>query len=102
VIRFVSRWPGLTEDGSVGSQFLHSTDPSIRRQSAFVYALATGVAVLAWAAWGGFDEVRASHYLAVGWLIVESLLVWFVATGIGLRAIRVRDRRRNASTQSVD
>jgi hypothetical protein len=86
----------------VGSQFLHPTDPSIRRLAAFVYTVATGISALAWAAWGGFDELRASHYLVVGWLIIKSLLVWFAAAGIGLRAIRVRVRRRYAPAQSVD
>jgi len=86
----------------VGSQFLHSPDPSIRRLSAVVYAVATGIAVLAWAAWGGLDELRGGHFLQAGGWILESLLVWFVVAGIGLRAVRLRDRRRNVSTQSVD
>jgi hypothetical protein len=76
--------------------------PSIRRLSAVVYAVATGVAVLAWAAWGGLDELRGGRYLQAGGLILESLLVWFVVAGIGLRAVRFRDRRRARSTQSVD
>jgi hypothetical protein len=86
----------------VEPQFLHSPDPSIRRLSAVVYALATGIAVLAWAAWGGLDELRGGSYLRAGALILESLLVWFVVAGIGLRAVRLRDRRQNVSTQSVD
>jgi hypothetical protein len=93
---------GLTEDGSVGSHFLHSPDPSTRRFSAVVYPVATGIAVLAWAAWGGLDELRGGHYLQAGALILESLLVWFVVAGIGLRAVRLRDRHRNGSIQSAD
>ena len=86
----------------MGSQFLHSPDPSIRRLSAVVYAVATGIAALAWAAWGGLDAVGESRYLEAGWLILESLLVWFIVAGIGLRAVRFRDRDGSVSPQSVD
>jgi hypothetical protein len=86
----------------VEPQFHHSPDPSIRRLSAVVYALATGIAVLAWAAWGGLDDVRGGAYVDGTALILESLLVWFVVAGLGLRAVRLRDRRRSVSTQSVD
>jgi hypothetical protein len=84
------------------SQFLHSPDPSTRRLSAVVYAVATGIAVLAWAAWGGVDDLRGGAYVDGGALILESLLVWFVVGGLGLRAVRHRDRRRSVPTQSVD
>ena len=86
----------------MGSQFLHSPNPSIRRLSAVVYAVATGIAALAWAAWGGLDDLRVRAYLQAGALILESLLVWFVVAGLGLRAVRLRDRRRSVTTQSVD
>jgi hypothetical protein len=86
----------------VEPQFLHSPDPSIRRLSAVVYALATGIAVLAWAAWGGLDELSGGSHLRARALILGSLSVWFVVAGIGLRAVRLRDRRQNVSTQSVD
>jgi hypothetical protein len=90
------------EDESVGTQFLHSPDPSIRRLSAVVYSVATGIAVLAWAAWGGLVDLGGGLFLQAGASILESLLVWFVVAGIGLRAVRVRERRRHVSTQSVD
>lgn len=86
----------------MGSRFVHSPDPSIRRMSAVVYAVATGIAVLAWAVWGGLDELQGGHYLQAGGLILESVLVWFVVAGIGLRAVRLRARSRAASTHSVD
>ena len=86
----------------MGSQFLHSPDPSTQRLSAVVYAVATGIAVLAWAAWGGLDDLRGDPYVDGGALILESLLVWFVVAGLGLRAVRLRDRRRSVPTQSVD
>jgi len=86
----------------VEQRFLDSPDPTIRRLSAATYAVATGVAVFAWAAWGGLDELRGGRYLRVGWLILESLLVWFVVAGIGLRAVRHRERSEAASIQSAD
>ena len=86
----------------MGSQFLHSPDPSIRRLSAIVFAAATGIAVLAWAVWGGLVELRGGNYLQAGARILVSLLLWFVVAGIGLRVVRVRDRRRDTRTQSVD
>ena len=86
----------------MGSQFRHSPDPSTRRLSAIVYAVATGIAALAWAAWRGLDDFRSGAYVDGGALILESLLVWFVVAGLGLRAVRLRDRHRSVSTQSVD
>ena len=88
--------------GSTRAQFLHSSDPFIRRLSAVAYAAATGIATLAWAAWGGLDDLTGGSYLRAAALILESLLVWFVVAGIGLRVIRLRDRHRGATTQSLD
>ena len=84
------------------SRFLDSPDPSIRRLSAVVYAVATGIAVFAWAAWGGLDELKGDRYLQAGGLILESLLVWFVVAGIGLRVVRFRDRSEETTDQSSD
>jgi hypothetical protein len=86
----------------MGSRFLHSPDPSIRRMSAVVYAVGTGIAVFVWAAWSGLDVLRGGRYLQAVGLAIESASVWSVVAGIGLRAVRLRDRRRDVSAQSVD
>jgi hypothetical protein len=70
--------------------------------SAVVYAVATGVAALAWAAWGGLDELRGGRYLQAGAVILESVSVWFVVASLGLRAVRLLVRLRDVSTQSAD
>ena len=85
----------------MGSQFLHSPDPSTRRLSAVVYAVATWIAGSRLAAWGGLDDFRGGAYVHGGTLILESLLVWFVVAGLGLRADRLRERRRSEPTQTV-
>jgi len=86
----------------VEQRFLDSPGPTIRRLSAVIYAVPTGVAVFAWAVWGGLDGLRGGRYLHVGWLILDSLLVWFTVAGIGLRAVRDRERSEAASIQSAD
>ena len=47
----------------MGSQFLHSPDPSTRRLSAVVYAVATWIAGSRLAAWGGLDDFRGGAYV---------------------------------------
>jgi hypothetical protein len=67
LVRCARAWDVL----GVNGQYLDSSDPRIRRASAAVYAIATGVAVATWLLLGGWSAVEDSDRgSAAAWLLV--------------------------------
>jgi hypothetical protein len=79
--------------------YLDSPDRRVRRWSVGAFSVASAASALAFAAWGGLDEVRDLDVLAAGWLLALAAGVWLVVAGIGLRLVRVSARRRSFADQ---
>jgi hypothetical protein len=82
-------------------RYHHSPDRTIRTWSAVALCGATAAASIAWTVWGGLEAVGDGRIPEAVWLVAVASIVWFVVAGIGLRLVRVAERRRSPADQRV-
>lgn len=71
-------------------QFLHSESALIRKLSCLVYCAATLVATIFWAAYARVDDPFPARWV---WAVFGAVPIWWIAAGVGLRLVRLVERR---------